>query len=72
MKWILEHCVTAPKPIGGETIAHSLIRPAHLAPCHNIRYSWRLPENRMVRPIRERIWRFTCVGAVGWPVFEHP
>ena len=27
--------------------------------------------NRLVRPIRECIWRSTRVGAVGWPVFEH-
>ena len=27
--------------------------------------------NRLVRPIREHIWRSTRVGAVGWPVFEH-
>ena len=25
----------------------------------------------LVRPIRERIWRATRVGVVGWPVFEH-
>ena len=28
--------------------------------------------NRLVRPIREHIWRSTRVGAVGWTVFEHP
>ena len=26
---------------------------------------------RLVRPIRERIWWYVRVGAVGWPVFEH-
>ena len=27
--------------------------------------------SRLVRPIRERIWWYVRVGAVGWPVFEH-
>ena len=68
---VFEHRRAVLTPLGGGTIAHSLIRPAHLAPCHDIRYSRCLPVNRLVRPIRERIWRSTRVGAVGWPVFEH-
>ena len=27
--------------------------------------------SRLVRPIRERTWWYSRVGAVGWPVFEH-
>ena len=71
MKWMFEHCEAAPTQLGGSTIAHSLIRPAHLAPCHDIRYYRCAFLNRLVRPIRERIWRSTRVGAVCWPVFEH-
>ena len=71
MKWMFEHCEAAPTPLGGGSIAHSLIRPAQLAPCHDIRYSRCLPLDRLVRPTRERTWRSTRVGAVGWPVFEH-
>ena len=68
---VFEHREAFLTPLGGGTIAHSLIRTAHLAPCHDIRYSRCLCLNRLVRPIRERIWRATRVGAVGWPVFEH-
>ena len=28
--------------------------------------------SRLVRPIRERTWRYSRMEAVGWPVFEHP
>ena len=38
MKWMFEHCEAAPTPLGGGPIAHSLIRPAQLAPYHGIRY----------------------------------
>ena len=41
---MFEHREAVLAPLGGETIAHSLIRPAHLAPCHDIRYSQCLPE----------------------------
>ena len=41
---VFEHREAVLTPPGGGTIAHSLIRPAHLAPCHNIRYSRCLPE----------------------------
>ena len=34
---MFEHRDAAPTPLGGGAIAHSLIRPAHLAPCHDIR-----------------------------------
>ena len=68
---VFEHREAVPTPLGGGTIAHSPIRTAHLAPCHDIRYSRCLPVNQLVRPIQERIWRSTRVGAVGWPVFEH-
>ena len=68
---VSEHREAFLTPLGGGTITHSLIRPAHLAPCHDIRYSRCLPENWLVRPIRERIWWATRVGAVCWPVFEH-
>ena len=27
--------------------------------------------SRLVRPIRERTWRYSRVDAVDWPVFEH-
>jgi hypothetical protein len=40
---VFEHRGAALTPLGGGTIAHSLIRPAHLAPCHDIRYSRCLP-----------------------------
>ena len=43
-KWMFEHRGAVPTPLGGGAIAHSLIRPAHLAPCHDIRYSRCLPE----------------------------
>ena len=73
-EWMFEHRKAVPTPLGGGTIAHSLIRPSHLAPCHDIRYSLgaflnRL--NRLVCPIQEDIWRATRVGVFGWPVFEH-
>ena len=41
---VFEHREADPTPLGGGTIAYSLIRPAQLAPCHDIRYSWCLPE----------------------------
>ena len=41
---VFEHCAVAPTPPGGGTITHSPIRPAHLAPCHDIRYSRRPAE----------------------------
>ena len=40
---VFEHRGAVLTPLGGGTIAHSLIRPAHLAPCHDIRYSRCLP-----------------------------
>ena len=43
-EWMFEHREAVLAPLGGETITHSLIRPAHLAPCHDIRYSQCLPE----------------------------
>ena len=43
-EWMFEHHGAVPTPLGGGSIAHSLIRPAHLAPCYDIRYSWCLPE----------------------------
>ena len=67
---VFDHREAVPTPPGGGTITHSLIRPAHLAPCHAIRYSRCLPDS-LVRPIRECIWRSARKGAVGWPVFEH-
>ena len=36
---VFEHRAAVPTPHGGGTIDHSLIRPAQLAPCHDIRYS---------------------------------
>ena len=71
MKWMFEHCEAAPIPLGGGSIAHSLIGPAQRAPYHDIRYSWCLPLDRLVRPTRERTWRSTHVGVARWPVFEH-
>jgi hypothetical protein len=38
-EWMFEHREAVPTPLGGGAIAHSLIRPAHLAPCHDIRYT---------------------------------
>ena len=38
---VFEHCAVVLTPPGGGTITHSPIRPAHLAPCHDIRYSRR-------------------------------
>ena len=34
----VEHHEAVPTPLGGGMIAHSLIRPAHLTPCHDIRW----------------------------------
>ena len=31
-EWMFEHREAVPTPLGGGTIAYSLIRPAHLAP----------------------------------------
>ena len=45
---MFEHHEAVPTQLGGGTIAHSLIRLAHLAPCHDIRYTWYLPEPRLV------------------------
>ena len=53
-----------------------------LASCHRRAIPTHLPRatisvtlgallSRLVRPIRERIWWYVRVGAVGWPVFEH-
>jgi hypothetical protein len=70
-KWMFEHRGAVPAPLGGGEIAHSLIRPAHMAPRHDIRYYRCAFLNRLVSLIRERIWRSTRVGAVCWPVFEH-
>ena len=39
MKWMFEHCEAALTPLGGGTIAHSLIWPAQRAAYHDIRYS---------------------------------
>ena len=36
---IFEHREAVPTPLGGRLIAHSLIGPTHLAPCHDIRYT---------------------------------
>ena len=36
---VFEHREAFLTPLGGGTIARSLIRTAHLAPCHDIRYS---------------------------------
>ena len=41
---VFEHREAVTAPPGDGTIAHSLIRPAHLALCHDIRYSRCLPE----------------------------
>ena len=41
---MFEHRETVPTPLGGGMIAQSPIRPAHLAPCHDIRYSRRPAE----------------------------
>ena len=41
---MFEHRGAVLTPLGGGAIAHSLIRPAHLALCHDIRYSRCLPE----------------------------
>ena len=68
---VFEHREADPTPLGGGTIAYSLIRPAQLARA-TISVTRGAFLNRLVRPIREHIWRSTCVGAVGWPVFEHP
>ena len=69
---VFEHREAFLTPLGGGTIAQSLIRTAHLAPCHDIRYSrCQTAPSRQVRPIRDHIWRSTRVGVVGWPVFEH-
>ena len=63
MKWMFEHCEAAPTPLGGSTIAHSLIRPAHLAPCHDIRYYRCAFLNRLVRPIRHTMSLKVAIGA---------
>ena len=42
---MFEHREAVPTPLSGGTIAHSLILPAHLAPCHDIRYSRWLPDS---------------------------
>ena len=48
-EWIFEHREAVSTPLSDGTIAHSLIRHAHLAPCHDIRYSRCLLLNRLVR-----------------------
>jgi hypothetical protein len=69
---VFEHHEAFLTPLGGGTIAQSLIRTAHLAPCHDIRYSrCQTAPSRQVRPIQDHIWRSTRVGVFGWPVFEH-
>ena len=56
-EWMFEHREAVPTPLGGGTIAHSLIRPAHLAPCHEKKNSKEmLGSNNMapsISPIRE-------------------
>ena len=69
---MFEHREAVPTPLGGGTIAH-FHRPEPLTwPRATISVTLGAFLNRLVRPIRERIWRSTRVGAVGWPVFEHP
>ena len=70
---MFEHREAVLTSLGGETIAHSLIRPAHLAPCHDIRYSRCFPEPAASWCVQSEntsgglhVWE-----RVGWPVFEH-
>ena len=59
-EWMFEHREAVPTPLGGGTIAHSLIRPAHLAPCHDIRYSRCLPEPSAPSNPRTHLVVYTC------------
>ena len=72
---MFEHCEAVPIQLGGGAIAHSLIWPAQLAPYGTGRTTVSVTLgaflDRLVRPTRERTWRSTRVGAVGWPVFEY-
>ena len=70
---MFEHREAVPTPLGGGTIAHSPIRTAHLAPCHDARYSRSLPGPSGASNPRTHlaVYTSTRVVAVGWPVFEH-
>jgi hypothetical protein len=57
---MLEHREAVPTPLGGGTIAHSPILPAHLAPCHDIRYSRCLPEPAGASNPRTLLAVYTC------------
>jgi hypothetical protein len=63
---MFEHYEAATKPFGGGTISHSLIRPAHWAPSHDVRFTLGAFLDR-----RCGASNLPRVGAVGWPVFEH-
>ena len=62
------------------TIAHSLIRPAHLAPCHDIRYTRCLPKPRLViqfenKPGGIHVWERSvgvCLSIVKLVPWHHP
>ena len=66
MKWMFEHYEAATTPFGGGTITHSLIRPAHWALSHDVRFTLGAFLDR-----RCGASNLPRVGAVGWPVFEH-
>ena len=60
MKWMFEHYEAAPTPLGGGSIAHSLIRPAQRAPYHDIRYSRCLPGPSGASNPRTHLAVYTC------------
>ena len=59
-EWMFEHREAVTTQLGGETIDHSLIRPAHLAPCHDIRYSRRPAEPSGASNSRTHLVVCTC------------
>jgi hypothetical protein len=68
---VFEHCAVAPTrhPVVGQSLIH---RSDPLPwPRATISVTLGALLSRLVRQIRERIWWYVRVGAVGWPVFEH-
>ena len=73
-EWMFEHREAVPTPLGGGTIAHSLIRPPLTWPRATISVTLGAGLSLTVSwcgPIGECIWWATRVWTVGWSVFEH-
>ena len=69
---MFEHFEAVPTPPGGGKIDHSLSRPAHLALCHDIRYSRCLPENVAPVCVDDDVRTWQRVDKVVEPIVHVP